>query len=232
MGDGDCATPSPGGGPGGESFVSFCFCSAAGPAASGTQNINKRAVSSISGSQEEESGEPCITSSLPSSSLARQQVVAKSTPPAHSWNQVRVVALQSPLQVVTRRAVTSLKPGSCVSFHTRRNQVSVTLHTQTPPPAITGQAVTGPGAGSLCSTMLPLRGYVGGPVGSAGTVSRSLVSAPRSVSVAPADHQTRLRDSVRPASPQVQGCPLHFSESCRCPCPVCGKSQSCWRRMR
>ncbi len=79
-----------------------------------------------------------------------------------------------------------------------------------------------PSQGSLCSTMLPLRGYVGGPVGSAGTVSRSLVSAPRSVSVAPADHQTRLRDSVRPASPQVQGCPLHFSESCRCPCPVCG----------
>ncbi len=79
-----------------------------------------------------------------------------------------------------------------------------------------------PRGGSLCSTMLPLRGYVGGPVGSAGTVSRSLVSAPRSVSVGPADHQTRLRDSVRPASPQVQGCPLHFSESCRCPCPVCG----------
>ncbi len=60
------------------------------------------------------------------------------------------------------------------------------------------------------------------PVGSAGTGSRSLVSAPRSVSVAPADHQTRLHHSVRPASPQVQGCPLHFSESCRCPCPVCG----------
>ncbi len=139
----------------------------------------------------------------------------KSTPPAHSWNQVRAVALQSPLQIITRRAVTSLKPGSCVSFRTRRNQVSVTLHTQTPPPAVTGQAVTG----SLFSTTLPLRGYV---CGSAGTVSRSLVSAPRSVSVAPADHQTRLRDSVRPASPQVQGCPLHFSESCRCPCPVCG----------
>ncbi len=143
----------------------------------------------------------------------------KSTPPAHSWNQVRVVALQSPLQVVTRRAVTSLKPGSCVSFHTRRNQVSVTLHTQTPPPAITGQAVTGPGAGPCAPPCCPSAGT---SVGSAGTVSRSLVSAPRSVSVAPADHQTRLRDSVRPASPQVQGCPLHFSESCRCPCPVCG----------
>ncbi len=67
-GDGDRTTPSPGGGPGGESFVSFCFCSATGPAASGTQNFNKRAVSSVSGSQEEESGVPCITGSLPSSS--------------------------------------------------------------------------------------------------------------------------------------------------------------------
>ncbi len=82
----------------------------------------------------------------------------KSTPPAHSWNQVRAVALQSPLQVVTRRAVTSLKPGSCVSFHTRRNQVSVTLHTQTPPPAITGQAVTGPGAGPCAPPCCPSAG--------------------------------------------------------------------------
>ncbi len=79
-GDGDHTTPSPGGGPGGESFVSFCFCSAAGPAASGTQNFNKRAVSSVSGSQEEESGVPCITGSLPSSSLARQWGVAQEHP--------------------------------------------------------------------------------------------------------------------------------------------------------
>ncbi len=30
-GDGDCTTFSPGGGPAGESFISFCFCSTAGP---------------------------------------------------------------------------------------------------------------------------------------------------------------------------------------------------------
>ncbi len=59
--------PPPEEGPVGESFVLICFCSAAGPAASGTQNINKRAVSSVSGSQEEESGVPCITGSLPMS---------------------------------------------------------------------------------------------------------------------------------------------------------------------
>ncbi len=81
----------------------------------------------------------------------------KSTPPAHLWNLVRKVALKSPLQVVTRRAVTSLKPGSCVSTHTR-NQVSVTLHTQTPPPAITGQAVTGPGPGPCVPHRCPTTG--------------------------------------------------------------------------
>ncbi len=69
-----------------------------------------------------------------------------------------------------------------------------------------------PRAGSLCSTSLPHHGYVGDPVGAAGTVSQSLASAPQSVSVASTDHQTRLCDSVRPASPQVQGHPVHFSQ--------------------
>ncbi len=76
----------------------------------------------------------------------------KSTPPAHLWNRVRAVALKPPLQVVTR------KPGSCVSSHTRRNQVSVTLHTQTPPPAITGQAFTGPAPGPCVPHRCPTTG--------------------------------------------------------------------------
>ncbi len=79
-----------------------------------------------------------------------------------------------------------------------------------------------PRAGSLCSTSLPHHGYVGGSIGAAGTVSRSLASAPQSVSVAPTDHQTRLCDSVRPASPQVQGHPVHFSQTRRCSCLACG----------
>ncbi len=62
-----------------------------------------------------------------------------------------------------------------------------------------------PRAGSLCSTSLPHHGYVGDPVGAAGTVSRSLASAPQSVSVAPTDHQTQLCDSVRPAPPPSSG---------------------------
>ncbi len=71
----------------------------------------------------------------------------KSTPPAHLWNRVKAVALKPPLQVVTH------KPGSCVSSHTRRNQVSVTLHTQTPPPAITG-----PGPGPCVPHRCPTTG--------------------------------------------------------------------------
>ncbi len=42
--------------------------------------LNLRAVSSVSGSREGESCELCITGSLPSSSLARQQVVAQEHP--------------------------------------------------------------------------------------------------------------------------------------------------------
>ncbi len=46
----------------------------------------------------------------PPLSPAGSSGLPKSTPPAHSWNQVRAVALESPLQVVTRcliRAVLS-----------------------------------------------------------------------------------------------------------------------------
>ncbi len=42
------------------------------------------------------------------------------------------------------------------------------------------------------------------------------------VSLAPKDHLTRLCDSVRPASSQVQGHPPHSSEGSRCSCLVRG----------
>ncbi len=42
------------------------------------------------------------------------------------------------------------------------------------------------------------------------------------VSLAPVYHLTRLSDSVRPASSQVQGHPPHSSEGSRCPCLVRG----------
>ncbi len=74
-GDGERTTPSPGGGPGGESFVSFF--SATGLTVSGTQNLDKRAVSSISGSPMGTGG--CGRASLKShspSSLASEQLWA------------------------------------------------------------------------------------------------------------------------------------------------------------
>ncbi len=192
-------------------WIIFCFCSAVGPEASGTQNFTKRAVSSVSGSQEGESCELCITGSLPSSSLASgQQWVPKSSPSAHSWNQVRAVTLESLLHVITRRAVTSLKPGSCVSSHMRRNQVSVTLHTQTPP--LPSQA---PGRVPVFHHSAPpwVRWFCWHGLSEPGL---------QSVPVAPADHQTRLCDSVRLVSPQVQGHLVHFNQGRRCPCLACG----------
>ncbi len=64
--------------------------------------------------------------------------------------------------------------------------------------------------GPLCSTSLPHRGYVG-----------NSGWAPQAISLAPEDHQTRLGDSVRPASSQVQGHSVHLSVEQGCPCLVC-----------
>ncbi len=72
-------------------------------------------------------------------------------------------------------------------------------------------------AGSLRSPSLPHRGYVGGFVGVTSTVLGGLASAPQPVSLAPPYHQTRLCDSVRPATSQVSRHPLHHSEGSGCP---------------
>ncbi len=53
-------------------------------------------------------------------------------------------------------------------------------------------------------------------------VSLSLASTPQSVPGVPADHQTRPRDSVRPAFHKVQGHPVHFRQGRPCPCLACG----------
>ncbi len=201
-------------------WIIFCFCSAVGPEASGTQNFTKRAVSSVSGSQEGESCELCITGSLTSSSLASgQQWVPKISPSAHSWNQVRAVTLESPLHVVTRRAVTSLKTGSCVSSHTRKNQVSVTLHTQTPPLPSKARPSQAPGRVPVFHHAAPPRVLLWPRWFRWHGLSEPGL---QSVPVAPEDHQTRLCDSVHPVSPQVQGHPVHFNQGRRCPCLACG----------
>ncbi len=197
-------------------LCSVLFCSAAGPAASGTQNFNKRAVSSVSGSQEEESGVPCITGSLPSFSLARRGGVAQEHPSCPFVEPGKGSSTQAP-------ATSRHTQAGLLRFlpHEEESGECYTTHPD-PAPRHHRPGLHRPRAGSLCSTSLPHHGYVGGSVGAAGTVSRSLASAPQSVSVAPTDHQTRLCDSVRPASPQVQGHPVHFSQTRRCSCLACG----------
>ncbi len=75
--------------------------------------------------------------------------------------------------------------------------------------------------GPLGFTSLPHRGYVDNSPGPACTVPGGLARAPQAVSLAPEDHQTRLRDSVRPASSQVQGHSVHLSVEPGCPCLAC-----------
>ncbi len=72
-------------------------------------------------------------------------------------------------------------------------------------------------AGSLRSPSLPHRGYVGGFIGVTSTVLGGLASASQPVSLAPPYHQTRLCNSVRPATSQVSRLPLHRSEGSGCP---------------
>ncbi len=184
--------------------------------ASGTQNFNKRAVSSVSGSQEEESGVPCITGSLPSSSLARQWGVAQEHPSCPFVEPGKGSSTQAP-------ATSHHTQAGLLRFlpHEEESGECYTTHPD-PAPCHHRPGLLRPRAGSLCSTSLPHHGYVGDSIGAAGTVSLSLASAPQSVSVAPTDHQTRLCDSVRPASPQVQGHPVHFSQTRRCSCLECG----------
>ncbi len=182
-GDGERTTPSPGGGPGGESFVSFF--PATGLTVSGTQKLDKRAVSSISGSPEGlgSCGRASLESHSPSS-LASEQLWA-----------VRACDQSYYSRTLCQDA------GKCCAHSDPVSDRHRDARTE-----------------SLRSPSLPHRGYVGGSVGATCTVSGSLVSASQSVLLAPSDHQTRLCDSVCPASSQVQGHPLHFSEGGRCSC--------------
>ncbi len=96
------------------------------------------------------------------------------------------------------------------------SQVSVAPHTQTPlRDALPFES--GPWAPLRC----PHRGYVYVSPGPACTAPGGLARVPQAVSLAPEDHQTRLCDSVRPASSQVQGQSVHLSVEPGCPCLAC-----------
>ncbi len=97
--------------------VVVLFCSAVGLAASGTQNISKGAVSQSLGLKRRTVVNCASRDRFPPPlSLAGNSGLPKSTPPAHSWNQVRAVELKSPLQVTTCRAVTKCRKYVCNTY--------------------------------------------------------------------------------------------------------------------
>ncbi len=78
--------------------------------------------------------------------------------------------------------------------------------------------------GSLCSTSLPHCGYIGGSPSPACSVPGGLARAPQAVLLANENHLTRLCDSVRPASSQVQGHSVQLCVEQRCSCFECRNS--------
>ncbi len=169
-GDGEnSAAPSPGGGPGGESSVSFCFCSAAGPRASGTHLLKERANFFSSG-------------------------------------------FSGPWDDSVRRPASSLSP----TTHFASSQES-TVRGRHSSPRTSGQSRSGPREfgedaserSAFCaihpySLSLHLHRYVDCAVGAACTASGGVAHAAQPVSLAHAHNSTRLRDSVRQATSQVQ----------------------------
>ncbi len=169
-GDGEnSAAPSPGGGPGGESSVSFCFCSAAGPRASGTHLLKERAISFSSG-------------------------------------------FSGPWDDSVRRPASSLSP----TTHFASSQES-TVRGRHSSPRTSGQSRSGPREfgedaserTAFCaihpySLSLHHHRYVDCAVGAACTASGGGAHAAQPVSLAHAHNSTRLRDSVRQATSQVQ----------------------------
>ncbi len=169
-GDGEnSAAPSPGGGPGGESSVSFCFCSAAGPRASGTHLLKERAISFSSG-------------------------------------------FSGPWDDSVRRPASSLSP----TTHFASSQES-TVRGRHSSPRTSGQSRSGPWEfgedaserTALCaihpySLSLHHHRYVDCAVGAACTASGGVAHAAQPVSLAHSHNSTRLRDSVRQATSQVQ----------------------------
>ncbi len=123
-GDGDCTTPSPGGGPGGESFVSFLFCSATDPRVSPGQFPfppgPKRARMAV---YETSSPHPRPPLSSPVGSRVRSEDATPSpASPAQLWSQVSVTPhTQTPL-----RDALPFESGPCAPFRCPTVGTSVT----------------------------------------------------------------------------------------------------------
>ncbi len=144
-----------------DEFASLCFCSTVGPEASGTQNFNRRAVSSDSGSQEEESCKMCITGLLSSSSLASgQQWVAQEHPSYPFAEPDKGCNTQVP--TTCRHTPGCHKPQARFLHFLPLEEESGECYISRPDPATyndrPGQAITGPGPGPCVPPCCPTAG--------------------------------------------------------------------------
>ncbi len=122
--------------------------------------LHLRAVSSVSGSREGESCELCITGSLPSSSLARQQVAAQEHPSCPFVEPGK--GGSTPVPASSRHTPGCHKPQAGFLCFLPHEEESGECYTTHPDPAPCRHR---PQAGSLCSTTLPHCGHVCGPLG-------------------------------------------------------------------
>ncbi len=126
--------------------------------------LHLRADSSFSRSREGESCELCITGSLPSSSLARQQVVAQEHPFCPFVEPGK--GGSTPVPASSRHTSGCHKPQAgflCFLPHEEESGECYTTHPD-PAPCRHRPGRHRPRAGSLCSTTLPHCGYVCGPL--------------------------------------------------------------------
>ncbi len=167
--DEDSVAPSPGGGPGGESYVPVYFCPAAGPRVSGTHIFKERAISFSSGfSGPRVDSVRRIASSLsPATHFAsgQESVVPGCSASPRTSSQSRLGPRDFHMDAAERAAFCTIQ---------------------------------------LYSPSLHHRRYVDCTVGATCTASGSVACAAQPVSLAHAHNSTRLRDSFRQATSQVQ----------------------------
>ncbi len=173
-------------------------------------------------SQEEESG--CnVHHGITSFLLSRQAGGGcPRAPLCHLWNRVRAVALKPPLQVVHTQAGllrfshNEEESGECYTKHPDPAPLPSQARPSQAPGRVPVLPIAAPPRVLRWHLLVPLARSLGAwlalPVRLGGSYQVPVVQT----------HQTRLCDSVRPASPQVQGHPVHFSQTRRCSCLACG----------
>ncbi len=235
--DEDSVAPSSGGGPGRESFVSFCFCSTAGsgrpvcfprvlplPAVGGTRLLKERAISFSSRFSGSRAGEAQV-----------DLFASRESSHCQLWGgthllKERAISFSSRFSGSradsVRRATSPLLPAT----HLASGQESAVGGRSASPHASSQSprglrefCEDGSERGAFCtiqpySPSLHHCVYFGCSFGATCTVSGSVACAAQPVSLAHSHNSTRLRDSVHQATSQVQCRSRDFSGSPRRTC--------------